>query len=128
MVFVLEEGSSRRIFENSEAGDWNHWCCGLVQKCHLKQKCCRGWTVLQMKHEVNVREGGKVSLWTFLWSEASRCSPMGLICARAWEQLRADGRGHQQEKAVLLKLVYFSGIFPCQQQNNPTNILFQCIY
>lgn len=89
-VFLLEEGSSTRIFE---AEDWNHWCCGFVQKCHLKQGCCRGWTVLQLEHEVNVGEGGKVSLWSFLWSEASRCSPVGLVCARAWEQLRPGRRG-----------------------------------
>lgn len=56
MVFLLEESSSRKIFE---AGDWNHWWCGFVQKCHLKQGCCRGWTVLQVEHEANVREGGK---------------------------------------------------------------------
>lgn len=52
--------------------------------------------MLQLEHEVNVGERGQVSLWLFLWSEASRCSPVGLVWARAWEQLRPGGRGRVQ--------------------------------
>lgn len=35
----------------------------------------------------------KWGLWSFLWSGASGCSPTGLVHARVWQQLRADGRG-----------------------------------
>lgn len=37
--------------------------------------------------------GGKRGSWSFLWSGASGHSPRALVCARVWEQLRADRRG-----------------------------------